>query len=1660
MSDDIWEVDLGPPATDEEVLEWLSRQEPTLVTEEAELAPTRPDIAEPLELLGEEVDDAALRQQLLQAGEAPHVRQQDLVQQEWEDAFTVYSPDPERARAELQLMRELGTAMGLDPQETRQLWPSIARAMGEDSDGDPRNFWQRVFVDAPEDGILKTHQGFIWDNVMKAGGGDEAFERALQQTQLIDLRLSYGRDETPGWWGPFINTMEVVGQMIPGLTQGVVTGAALTGGVAAIGGGAALAGAGPTLGIAPLAYGLTLITTFGFGVAQGNADAAMRSVRGHIYGDLRQLEVKVYRHPLTSEILSEAEARSQMDSVWGPEIMQSEEIYRIPHNVASAVANSVGIVSTLVDQIGLGKLVGEAGRKLVGRVGTQTVVKRAADGAFRALATRFLIDALKAGTFELGTEIVQESVEALSVDIMQNLLAVQAGLDESVLDEASWNTLRDTVASTIEKIGPASFILGLPGATATGVSTRMDVRALAEQQGITTQQAILLDRAQRQVEARTVVVERAMVERTQQIGQIEQTVESLEVEQETLEDQDEAIFESGDREDFIEMRRAEIEEELTIANEQLDTLREQQRADEVAQAQVAGQEAEVLTEEVMAAEREDLSIEETVEAIRDAGFSQESVSIYENYAANVRAAKNQDAVVLTTPDTDAEIHIFKGQEGWRLEVRDTIQNDRVIAAHIFPNQEQALQSASGLYTQQGIPIGDPTFHVELPQREAEAARVRAPKPKTLARQPGTIKQQIWQGTGMTRNGAFIAEDEALGAGIHKLAKLAPDIFKAGQDKILLAQQARQRRQDVVDNIKSLSRVIVDPKQKAAINKIHASFDLRKMSPKKRAKITPIANAIKEAAEIDGIEGTPGEIARARMGNDLPEVLIRDLERLDKTPVRDMMINDMETIRDAIAAQVQISKDNQVLRIGDRSLELVESIKTMRGEMKTLKEVDETTIQELEVALGDKAKDAVKHAWTLGFGFYQEHWDLTVLRIAGPDSLFYEALVTEVDKGRTEWNEDRQDFFALAKNGIVPLLKRLPSNRRGKFAQWLNEKATWKFKGFSMTRAQRIEFYMHSQNVKNRLAMIEGGILPTNIRAKKGFEAPKPTPLTEQEIQDVVDEMPEAEKAIGESLRPMFDESYRRVNETHMSVTGFELAREELYYPSHRARTDVSFDEAVNDYDSQIEKWKTSSNNPIARISVPDSITKTKTRNTRGLYINGVMDTVNQYIESAATYNAFALRMKEIHTILFNTRDLIVGRFGKEYFNQIALGLVDVIGESYPMNAGAKLLRGLRRHLSVATIGLNPKIALTQAFSFPLFNIYVPARDLMAGTAKMLMHPVKSVRGLSTWSPNFVDRVSNASMSRDLAELLREDAAMRKLLGKTRFREVAMIGTRFIDSSTVTAGMLGAQNFALREFKAIQKGKKTDLNVDIQTATRLSVEDVKSLNADQMMRLATNFGDWVVSQTQPMFSPEHRTALSRGRGFLGTEGSVSEATKSFTQFMSYQSQALAVIRRSLVNLEFAKNRADPKTIRKRQAQVFKAYTHTILLAGMMAMAFDWMWRWVVRGKKEPPRPLLWLTDVVTGRFALVREFTRPLVTNIERGPGRGYDVNIPTTSIISRVVRGVAALARLFGADGKQSPASRRRDQQVVFDDLIGAGLEAGGVPGSAPIRRGITRLTR
>lgn len=590
-----------------------------------------------------------------------------------------------------------------------------------------------------------------------------------------------------------------------------------------------------------------------------------------------------------------------------------------------------------------------------------------------------------------------------------------------------------------------------------------------------------------------------------------------------------------------------------------------------------------------------------------------------------------------------------------------------------------------------------------------------------------------------------------------IAKFESQVEKA-------AEKALKRL--LINNIKKLTKSKklrkVSQDFKEQIDSILAPFSVVKPTAKTTAKLFWAA---KQLQENDANQITPEELTILR--------------ELDKTPLVDISVRDLQLVHDSIAHLIHLNTERQKLNEQNRNerqqknldeaeLNLRENFEQLDHSITNLDDMHREP--ELQIFKGfGRVSDLVGvAAWNTEL--------ISEILDGKDDGIIMQVLYNEIDKGTSiaiNYRTESEQFLIDA--GVRDLVDktwsesftRMKSNVK-KFNVTLDSGLT-----LTLRRGTRISFMLLKRNNNTLRQLTEGGFV---FPRDKHAQAVK---LTKADLERIEESATASEKKVADIINVYFNSFQKeRLNEVFERLYGFSVAVEDNYFPAHVS--EIARKVSVEEY-----KGLASSDEFVRNVLEGLGIFKKRRGGTEALVVSDAFDVLTDSIRKTSNFIGLAEPLRDAKA-LFNAPEfkvaLVNANKGK-YLASLKDYLEKVEGSVFNNDNVGKIVQNWQSKIDVAVLAGNLKVFLKQPVSYLLASTEINMKYIIAG-----MRPVASdalVERIRKWSPPLRERF-NGKITLETGEIAGMGAARRLILGKTLMSQKAMIGIHKFDKMAITS----------------------------------------------------------------------------------------------------------------------------------------------------------------------------------------------------------------------------------------------------------------------------------
>lgn len=808
--------------------------------------------------------------------------------------------------------------------------------------------------------------------------------------------------------------------------------------------------------------------------------------------------------------------------------------------------------------------------------------------------------------------------------------------------------------------------------------------------------------------------------------------------------------------------------------------------------------------------------------------------------------------------------------------------------------------------------GTISFLTTEPQAKAQlrgSTELRVNKEtKVPLHQAPPIKKRLREITGQIKVSDLVTEREALREGLRKAARDARTAFRTGKV---------EAKEEFLEEIREQRTKERNRKAAAAELRHHVSVfkkyqDYLKTLEKGFFKDDASVEALRELLEgVDLVRPREDTIARLEKTREwlnkspdavLPDYVKENLTRLDKTPIRNMTLDEIRSLRIAADHLVHLARLKRKLLNLKEAREWRQEVADAVGELKRKHQFDEgprTTRKAMKAWWERFYKDTLNPAFGILF-----HPAVLIERIAGVADanggigIVYDTFIRSLEQGRAvQMNYARQAEEKYAK--FLDSLGR--QYKISNFRNWFNATdprftvaATTEHgdtQQISFTRGEYLSLLRHLNNEDNRTALYVGGFtLPSSATPMTVFK------LTQPQWAELRSLATDAEKevAYGSAIEELFEDQGRRLGEAFQAKNGYDMEVLEHYFPKDVA----GIDEAT----FPMERL----HGRLITFGAPSGMTINRIDSKKPLRIRPFEFVVAESIRKSGAYIGMELPLAHAARLLYDHQfeEAITNAYGRPLYLSIESALQDTAETRRQRTVGEGWMQKMRANLAAGVLGLKLSTAAKQYTGYFLFAPYVDKFEMAKAVSQLL--PLKKFpEWLEKESTLFYERYKG--YSRDMVDAMMRSAESQELYGKAKwyqgwkemlrgdfseFRRRATILSQWVDRKTVAAGMLAAFNTAMEHLGTGDYWDRTirervglpGLDFDAYLKATGQASDWMTGPFADKVGYARQYAEWTLATTQPTFSPLHRSEISRGPAVVRSFFMFSDQTNAMLNML--------------------------------------------------------------------------------------------------------------------------------------------------------------------------------
>ncbi len=529
------------------------------------------------------------------------------------------------------------------------------------------------------------------------------------------------------------------------------------------------------------------------------------------------------------------------------------------------------------------------------------------------------------------------------------------------------------------------------------------------------------------------------------------------------------------------------------------------------------------------------------------------------------------------------------------------------------------------------------------------------------------------------------------------------------------RKMRDVKASIARRVKRLDALLRKPTQKKHINKAleksiaelltQIDFTTDRQGEKTELRLRDLRAEYEKIAKVSDEEG---------MSAKADEYIMEALEMLNGKRLVDMNLNELEIMYNIVSYFDHMVNSYNKAFVGGKWEEISTKSSSIMNELQTDKPVTESAYDKVQAF-----KDMMNWGMLTPQMFFR--------RMGNTFTELYSDIRTSLDK-KIENTKLAQDY-----------MKNLLKNTDKKTLQsWTGDKAETKVfdigggKTIELTPAQVMSLYLLVQREQARGHIFGLGIKAAPIVKTDKFTRKKsiskqfePARVTPVDVQKMVASLSKEQRKIADGISKFLNTySKQWVNEVTLQNYGYELAKEENYFP---IKSDKDF--LKSDFDV------TSLDPTFTSMGFLKNIVKGAGN---AIIIEDVFDVFTEHADKAATYNAFLTATENMKKVInFRTQDVSIKqsmnkKFGPQAFKYLQKLMHDLQG-GIRVEVGAPIITSAMRTTKRAVLGLNTRTIVQQPTALIRATALINPEYLAKGIAqKSNMEEMREYSPIAWW----------------------------------------------------------------------------------------------------------------------------------------------------------------------------------------------------------------------------------------------------------------------------------------------------------------------------------------
>lgn len=402
---------------------------------------------------------------------------------------------------------------------------------------------------------------------------------------------------------------------------------------------------------------------------------------------------------------------------------------------------------------------------------------------------------------------------------------------------------------------------------------------------------------------------------------------------------------------------------------------------------------------------------------------------------------------------------------------------------------------------------------------------------------------------------------------------------------------------------------------------------------------------------------------------------------------------------------------------------------------------------------------------------------------------------------------------------------------------------------TFTKDQLIDIYMKAKDDDTRNIMINDPVNQYN----------------REFLQKVDDELTSDDRAFADAVFKFYDENYTRFNAFYEAHFGMSLPKSKYYTPRAMTVDGVSIDDK--------------STHGYAGFSGAKK--RVAEAGTAVINIQGVMSSLNKYINQQNHYMGYMDKLADINAVLANkeVKNIIGSLFGKEMNKRIEYEINNLANNGNDkIDVWGKFWNKVRANYAKSVLAVKPSLAIKQLTSFPAYWENISAPDFVAGVADFFAHPKEAIKTLGSTT---LMKTRGADIIRDFDQITSGSLfnKMKRANGKIKWNDLLMANIQFGDRGAIYMGGWALYKSELKKNLAAGMSEPEAKAAALNAFERITDETQQSGRLSQQSYMQSNsalraFTMFCSSQNQYL-----RKEINAVRGVLTGRMSKQQAAKT-------------------------------------------------------------------------------------------------------------------------------------------------------------------------------------